>query len=328
MLSVLFIIFISPNVRINHQLYDLEVRDSMSSEEVLRQLEQDEVMGNFLSFRLASLLMDYQDTIPRGLFQIKHGWNNWTVIKHLKTKPRVSSIVIIKPYQQRRNTLQNLCKSLDIKFTALRTWLEDESYIQKWGDYNQENVYCILIPDTLLIYRDSKAKEVAARLFRNYQQFWTHERLLKAAALGLTHQEAGILASIVYAETKQPSEMPTIAGLYLNRLDRGMRLQADPTVIFAHGRPVNRVLKEHKKIQSPYNTYKVNGLPPGPVFSATAVALDAVLDAESHDYLFFCARNDFSGYHAFSKTLDDHLKIARQYQKELNRRRIGFKGYR
>ena len=234
----------------------------MTSEDVLRQLGQDRVIGNFLSFRLATMFMDYQDSIPKGLFQIEKGWSNWTVVNHLKTTPRVSSTVVIKPFQQRRNTLQTLCKSLDIKFTALRAWLEDESYIQQWGDYNTENVYCILIPDTLLIYRDSKAKEVADRLFRNYRQFWNHERLQKAAVLGLTHQEAGILASIVYAETKQNTEMPTIAGLYLNRLNRGMRLQADPTVVFAHGRPVSRVLKGHKKISSPYNTYKVYGLPP------------------------------------------------------------------
>ena len=323
--SLLFITFISPNVRINHQFYDLEVQESMSSRDVLQQLDQAQVMRNFLSFRLATMLMEYRDSIPKGLFQIEQGWNNWQVIKHLKTEPRASTTVTIKPFQQRRNTLQSLCKSLDIKFTALRSWLENEEYLRQWGSYDKESVYCILIPDTLLVYRDSKAREVADRLFRNYLQFWTPSRLQKAAALGLTHQEAGILASIIYAETKQNSEMPTIAGLYLNRLDEGMRLQADPTVVFAHGRPVNRVLKTHKKIQSPYNTYRVYGLPPGPVYTATPLAVDAVLDAESHDYLYFCARNDFSGYHGFSKTLTDHLQMARRYQKELNRRRIGFK---
>ncbi len=312
-------------MRINHQLYDLEVKQPMSAVDALRQLDQDQVVGNFLSLRVASTILKYRDSIPQGLFQIKNGWNNWQIIEHLSKEPRVSTSVVIKPFQQRRNTLQHLCKTLDIKFTALRYWMEDEVYLQKWGRYDKDNVYCILIPDTLLMYRDSKAKEVADRLFRNYQRFWTPEKLQKAATLGLTHQEAGILASIIYAETKQVSEMPTIAGLYLNRLEQGMRLQADPTVVFAHGRPVNRVLKAHKQIKSPYNTYREYGLPPGPVFTPTSTAVDAVLDAESHEYLYFCARNDFSGFHAFSKTLDDHLQIARQYQRELNRRRIGFK---
>ena len=310
----------------NKTIYDLEVPDSMSSGQVLHKLETERVIANYSSLKLAGILMGYRDSIPKGLFQIQNGWNNWTLINHLKSAPRTSETVVIKPFQSRRNTLQTLCKSLDIKYTALRSWLENESYIRQWGEFDQENVYCILIPDTILVYRDSRAKEVADRLFRNYLQFWNSERLGKAAAQGLTGLEAGILASIVYAETKKSEEMPTIAGLYLNRLNEGMRLQADPTVIFAHGRSLNRVLSVHKRISSDYNTYRVPGLPPGPVNSASPVAIEAVLNAESHDYLFFCARNDFSGYHHFSRTLDEHLRTARQYQKELNRRRIGLKG--
>lgn len=325
-LSILYVTFFSPNTRINDNIYDLEIHDSMRSTQVFRELEADKVIGNALTFKLACIMMDYQDSIPKGLFQIHRRWNNWSIIRHLKSTPRPAVQVVIKPFQSRQNTLQSLCKSLDIKFTALESWLEDQDYISLWGGFDPENVYCILIPDTLLFYRDSRAREVADRLFRNYRKFWDGDRLAKAAAKGLTMQEAGILASIVYAETKQASEMPVIAGLYLNRLDRSMRMQADPTVIFAHGRPISRVLKTHKKIQSAYNTYRVYGLPPGPVYSATPQTIDAVLRAESHDYIYFCARNDFSGYHHFSRTLDEHLEVAREYQRELNRRRIGFKG--
>ncbi len=325
-LSILFLIFISPNVHITQQIYDLEIVDSMSSAEVMDRIKADQVVGNFITFRMASLLLGYRDSIPDGLFQIHKGWNNWTLVNHLKSEPRRSTEVVIKSFRRRRNTLQSLCKTLDIKYTALKSWMEDEAYIAQWGDFDPDNVYCVLIPDTLLLYRDSRAKEVADRLFRNYSRFWNGQRLEKAAALGLTPQEAGILASIIYAETKQPTEMPTIAGLYLNRINKGMRLQADPTVVFAHGRAVNRVLKAHKRIQSDYNTYRVSGLPPGPVYAPTTTAIDAVLNAESHDYLYFCARNDFSGFHDFSRTHDEHLQLARQYQKELNRRRIGFRG--
>ena len=289
-------------------------------------LESDKVLRNSYSFLAASRSMGDLDTIPKGLYQIRKGWNNWSILHHLKTTPPESVTVIIKPFQKRRNTLQSLCSTLDIKFTALRGWMETESYIEQWGDFSKENVYCILIPDTLMLYRHSRAKEVADRLFRNYLGFWNQDRLNQAASLGLSMQEAGILASIIYAETKKPEEMPLIAGLYLNRLEKEMRLQADPTIVFAHGRPLSRVLKVHKRIKSDYNTYKVEGLPPGPVFTATTQAIDAVLSPASHDYLYFCARNDFSGYHRFSKTLEEHLRVARQYQKELNRRRIGLKG--
>jgi len=325
-LSILYLAFFSPNTHMNKTIHDLEVPDSMSSGQVLHKLETDQVIANFTSFKLACIFMGYRDSIPGGLFQIQQGWNNWAIINHLKSVPRASEAVVIKPFQRRRNTLQTLCESLDIKYTALRSWLENESYIRQWGDFNKENVYCILIPDTILVYRDSRAREVADRLFRNYHHFWNSERLSKAAAQGLTNLEAGILASIVYAETKKSEEMPAIAGLYLNRLNEGMRLQADPTVVFAHGGSLNRILSAHKRISSTYNTYQVPGLPPGPVNSATPLAIEAVLNAESHDYLYFCARNDFSGYHHFSRTLGEHLRIARQYQKELNRRGIGLKG--
>ena len=327
-LSLSYVIFLSPNTQFTSDLYDLELTDSMSLAQVRNILESDKVLRNSFSFLAASKSIGNLDldTIPKGLYQIRKGWNNWSILKHLKTTPPESVLVVIKPFQKRRNTLQSLCSALDIKFTALREWMETENYIEQWGDFSKENVYCILIPDTLMLYRHSRAKEVADRLFRNYLNFWNPERLNQAASLGLTMQEAGILASIIYAETKKQEEMPLIAGLYLNRLQKEMRLQADPTVVFAHGRPLTRVLKVHKRIQSDYNTYKVEGLPPGPVFTATTPAIDAVLNPASHDYLYFCARNDFSGYHRFSKTLEEHLQVARQYQKELNRRRIGLKG--
>lgn len=325
-LSVLYLTFLSPNTQFTQSTYDLEIPDSISLGQLYQELEAHQVIRNSLTFQLAILATGYAENISPGLFQIQKGWNNWSMVKHLRSTPRESIAVVIKPFQLRRNTLQSLCKPLDIKFTALRSWMENENYIRQWGNFNSENSYCILIPDTLLVYRDSRAKEVADRLFRNYLKFWTHDRLQKAASQGLSMQEAGVLASIIYAETKKVEEMPLIAGLYLNRLEREMRLQADPTVVFAHGRPLNRVLKVHKNIQSDYNTYRVSGLPPGPVFSATCHAIDAVLNPADHDYLYFCARNDFSGYHQFSRTLDEHLQIARQYQKELNRRRIGFKG--
>ena len=174
-----------------------------------------------------------------------------------------------------------------------------------------------------MIYKNSRADEVAQRLFRNYKLFWNEERLAKADSIGLSPVEVGILSSIIYAETKMADEMPKIAGLYINRLKKGMRLQADPTLVYASGNyNIKRVWNKHKSIKSPYNTYRNLGLPPGPVMTTPAEAIDAVLHHEEHDYLYFSARDDFSGYHEFSKTYEEHLVASSRYQKELNKRKI------
>ena len=325
-LSILLVVFFTPNTEFEKDLYDLEVKNPVKSGNLVEQLNDQNVVRNKIFLRLASWTLSDNDTISPGLFQLQKGWSNWAIIHYLKTDPEPSVEIVIKPFQKRRNTLQYLCKNLEIKHTALKSWFEDETYLQQWENFNKDNVYCVLIPDTLLVYRNSRAEEIADRLFRNYLTFWTAARLEQAAKMGLSQNEVGVLASIVYAETKIPEEMPIVAGLYLNRLQKNMRLQADPTVVFASGKSLTRILKVHKKIKSEYNTYRVYGFPPGPVFTATPEAIDAVLSAGTHDYLYFCAKNDFSGYHHFSRTLDEHLEVARQYQRELNRRRIGFSG--
>lgn len=324
--SVLVIILFPPNTDFNQSIYDLEISQDHNAGQITRQLSQDQVIDHAVTFKLAAWLLGYKDPVKPGLFQVTHGWSNWQLIKHLKTTPPLAVEVVIHPYQMRNNTLQSLCKNLDIKYHALKRILQDESYLSSWGSFNTENVYSVLFADTLLMYRHSRAGEVADRLFRNYQYFWTPERMEQAAILGLTPQESVIMASIVYAETKIAKEMPIIAGLYLNRINRAMRLQADPTVVYAAGRPLRRVLRAHQRIRSKYNTYRINGLPPGPVHTPTRKAIEAVLQPQSHDYIYFCARHDLSGYHHFSRTLEEHQDAARKYQNELNKRRIGFSG--
>ena len=145
--------------------------------------------------------------------------------------------------------------------------------------------------------------DLVDRMVKEWKKWWSLERRAQAEAKGLTPEEAGILASIVKSETSRLDEAPTVAGLYLNRLRRGMRLQADPTLIYALGDfSIRRVLNVHREVDSPYNTYKYPGLPPGPINYPEPAYLEAVLNAEEHGYIFMCAREDFSGYHAFAKT--------------------------
>jgi len=192
------------------------------------------------------------------------------------------------------------------------------------GDgFSKETILAAFIPNTYQFFWNTGAKEFYKRMLREYNDFWNEERRAKAKAIGLTPLEVSTLASIVDEEAAKTDEKPRIAGVYLNRLRRGIPLQADPTIIFALGDfSITRVLKIHLETDSPYNTYKYRGLPPGPINSPSISAIDAVLNAEKHDYLYFSAKPDFSGYHNFSRTLSEHNRFAAEYHRELNRRRI------
>lgn len=179
------------------------------------------------------------------------------------------------------------------------------------------------IPNTYEVWYDLSAADFVGRMSEEWKRWWTEDRRSKAESIGLTPTEVGILASIVKAETSKMDEAPTVAGLYLNRLDRGMRLQADPTLIHALGDPtIRRVLNVHREIDSPYNTYRHAGLPPGPINFPEPAYLQSVLDAEEHDFIFMCAREDFSGYHAFAKTNREHERNARRYRRALDRQGV------
>jgi len=192
------------------------------------------------------------------------------------------------------------------------------------GDgFKKENIISVFIPDTYEFYWNTSPEKLYVRMLREYKRFWNKDRLGKSADAGLTPTEVSVLASIIDEEASKQDEKPRIAGVYLNRLKRGIPLQADPTIKFAiNDFTVNRILYKHLEVDSPYNTYKHSGLPPGPIGCPSVESIDAVLNAEKHEYLFFAAKADFSGYHNFSRTLSEHNRYANQYQKELNKRRI------
>ncbi len=189
--------------------------------------------------------------------------------------------------------------------------------------FTKENVISVFIPNTYEFFWDTDAKELYSRMLKEYNRFWNEERREKAQAINLTQVEVAILASIIDDEVAKADEKPRIAGVYLNRIKRGIPLQACPTIKFAlNDFTITRVLTEHLTIKSPYNTYLHRGFPPGPIGCPTIEGIDAVLNAEKHDYLYFAAKADFSGYHNFSKTLSEHNSYAAEYQRELNKRRI------
>ncbi|MDQ1296939.1 MAG: Endolytic murein transglycosylase, partial [Bacteroidota bacterium] len=193
----------------------------------------------------------------------------------------------------------------------------------KKDGFTRDNVISVFIPDTYQFFWNTSAAGLYSRMLKEYRKFWNEERLAKAKEKNLDPVEVAILASIIDDEVRKHDEKPRIAGVYLNRLKRGIPLQACPTIKFAlNDFTITRVLKKYLEIDSPYNTYKHYGFPPGPIGCPTIEGIDAVLNAEKHDYLFFAAKADFSGYHNFSRTLSEHNRYAAEYQRELNKRKI------
>jgi UPF0755 protein len=202
--------------------------------------------------------------------------------------------------------------------SSIVAYLTDVTNLSHLG-FNAKTIPALFLPNTYEFYWNTDAEKFVEKMKGEYDKYWNEERRNKARAIGLSPVQVSILASIVDKETNKTDEMPRIAGVYLNRLRSGWLLQADPTLVFAVGDfEMKRVLNIHKEVESPYNTYKYTGLPPGPICIPSLQSINAVLNAEKHKYYYFCAKEDFSGYHNFAKTLTEHNRNAARYQRALN----------
>ena len=198
--------------------------------------------------------------------------------------------------------------------------LNDPVFLAGYG-FTPENVFALFLPDTYEMFWTASVTEIFSRMKKEYDAFWNSDRLAKARAQRLTPMQVSVLASIVSGETLKSFEYPVIAGVYLNRYRKGMKLQADPTVAFCYDYKLDRILKKHLTVDSPYNTYKYAGLPPAPINVPPKACLDAVLEPQQHNYIYFCASPAFDGTHRFAVSYSDHLKNARAFQRELTARR-------
>ena len=197
--------------------------------------------------------------------------------------------------------------------------LDSADFLAGYG-FTPENVFALILPDTYQMYWTASVEDIFDRLKKEYDAFWTEDRLAKAKAQGLSQMEVSIMASIVSGETLKDFEYPVIAGVYLNRYKKKMKLQADPTVAFCFDYTLDRILKKHLTVDSPYNTYKYVGLPPAPINVPPKACLDAVLNPAKHGYIYFCASEEFDGTHRFAVTYSEHLKNARKFQRALTAR--------
>lgn len=271
--------------------------------------------------RLLSLL-DFDAAEREGAYRVEPGMSAWQVALKLarggQTPVRVTFNNVRTIDQLAGRIAEQLCFSKD----DLLALLQNDSVCADLG-FTQATLPALFLPDTYEFYWTVTPEEFLQKMKREYRRYWMGQREEQAQEWGLTPVEVATLASIVEEETNKPDEMGTVAGLYMNRLRKGMPLQADPTVKFACGDfSLRRILKAHLAIESPYNTYRVTGLPPGPIRIASKQALDAVLNHRPNDYIYMCAREDFSGYHNFAVTWSEHQRNAARYQRELNRRGI------
>lgn len=292
--------------------------------EVIRILDENNLLINSASFEWLSVKMGYDQKILPGKYQVKPGMNNKQLITLLRSGKQTPVKVIFNNIRTRHEFADRISEQIEADAASLLNLLSNQAYIDSLGEgFTQENVMSLFIPNTYELYWNTSSRQFVERMKKEYNKFWTAERISKATNLGFSKAEVTIMASIVEQETKKKDEMPRVAGVYLNRYRKGWKLEADPTLVFANGDfMIRRVLNIHKSIDSPYNTYKYTGLPPGPISIPSITAINSVLNAEKHDYMFFCAREDFSGYHSFAKTYAQHQANARRFQRELNRRNI------
>lgn len=311
-------ILMIPNLNVQGKDKMLYIYPGADFPKVLQTLEEDSMLTDRLSFAFLAKIMGYQEAVKPGAYMVKADMSNLQLLKAL-IKGRETPI---KLTFHNLRTKQDLASLLDQKLemgpAEIATQLYSADVAQKYG-LDTNTITTLFIPNTYEVYWTIKPEELMQRMAKEYKRFWTEERKAKAKALGMTQTEVSVLASIVECETKKADEMPIVARVYKNRLDQDMKLQADPTVVFAVGDfTIKRVLYAHKNTPSPYNTYYVKGLPPGPIYLPSTTAINAVLDMPVHKYLYFCAKPDLSGYHTFAEDYDTHLANAKAYQAVLD----------
>lgn len=289
------------------------VKDTLTSRKALK---------NESSFFLTSRLKHYDRHVKPGCYVLKNGMGNNTILNILRGGRQTPVRVTFNNVRTLSDLASKVGGQIEADSLAIISFLNDPRNYESDG-YKRENIISVFIPDSYDIYWTTTVEGFYKRMLSEYHSFWTPARIEKAEALNLTPVEVSIIASIIDDEVRMNDEKPRIAGVYLNRLRIGMPLQACPTIKFAlNDFTIRRVLDQHLTVESPYNTYKYKGLPPGPVRCPTKSGIDAVLNAEKHDYLYFAAKADFSGYHHFSRTLAEHNRFASEYHKELNKRKI------
>ncbi len=291
-------------------------------DDVVLYLKEEGLVDDTEAFRWVAQKMNYSSNVKTGKYQLKNRMSNKEIVTLLRSGKQIPIRLTFSNLRTSYDLAGAVGGKIEADSASIAYLFKDEAYLKKYG-LTEENSLCLMIPNTYEFKWNTSAEEFFERMSVEYKKFWTTQRKEKAKNIGLTQTQVCVLASIVDKETRKNDEKPLVAGVYMNRYLKGWKLEADPTLVYASGDfTIRRVLNEHKEIDSPYNTYLYTGLPPGPICMPAISSVDAVLNYTKHDFMFFCAREDFSGYHSFAKNYTQHLFNARRFQRELDRRNI------
>lgn len=304
----------------NDKNYTLYIKTNSTYNDVYNTLVKDNVLKNPSAFSWLAGKMGYNTKVKAGKYNIKNGVGLYTLIGMLRTGDQEPINFTITKLRLPQNLASLVGKKFECDSTAFIRFLQNADSLKNYG-LDSNTVMTAIIPNTYTFFWNNNPSKIFSRLFNESNSFWNKERIQKAKDVGLTPKEAYTLASIVEEETNANQEKDTIASVYLNRIKMGMPLGADPTVKFAlRDFGLKRILNNHLQAVSPYNTYRVQGLPPGPICTPSATTIDAVLAAPKTDYVFFVASSEFNGRHRFAVNYTEHLKLARQYHEALDKR--------
>ena len=314
----------SDNVKDTKESYELYIPSGSSYQDVVRILKKNDILKDYDSFEFLASIMNYKkDRVAPGKYVIKRGMSNREIISMLRAGIQTPVNITFNNVRTVEQLAGKLSKYIEADSVEIVNLLHDSAYISNMG-FNKYNILSLFIPNTYQFYWNTDAEALLERMKKEHDRFWSKKRRLeKAAKLGLTPAQVFTLASIVEKETIVEDEKPLIASVYLNRLKKGMLLQADPTVVYAaKDFGIKRVLNKHLKIDSPYNTYIHEGLPPGPICMPDRNTIDSVLNTRETGYLYFCAKPNGHGRHAFAKTHRQHINNANRYRRWLDKNKI------
>lgn len=298
------------------------IDESKDYDKILQQIKDSAKVSNLSNFELIASYRNYPQNIKTGRYAVNPQDNIWNVVNKLNRGLQTPTKVTFNNIRLKADLAKRISEQLMFSEEEFLAVLNDPQQCEAYG-LNTETIVSFFIPNTYEFYWDVTVDAFMARMKKEYSNFWTPARLEKAKKINLSPEEVSTLASIVEEECRYTDEYPIVAGLYLNRLKRGQLLQADPTVKFAVGDfSIQRVLNKHLETASPYNTYKYAGLPPSPIRIPSIKGIDAVLNYKEHNYLYMCAKEDFSNRHNFATTLAEHNRNAARYRQALNKEKI------
>ena len=320
-----YVAFLKPNIYLDGKKYKfIYVPTKSTYDEMIAMLEEENILQDKKTFEWLAQAFNLKDSFKPGRYRIIAGMSNRQLISMIKKgKQEKVKLTFNSSDHTNEDLVKKIADKLEISEEELETFFSTETPLREKYNFTNENLRCLFIPETYEINWNTSLPDLMKLVEDNYSGFWTNSRKQKAKQAGFSEQDIIILASIVQSESAIDEEQQQIAGVYINRLRKNMPLQADPTLIYAlNDFSIQRVRSGDKNIDSPYNTYRNKGLPPGPICLPYEKAIDAVLNYNKHSFLYFCAKPNLNGYSNYSVSYEEHKKYADAYQKEMDRRGI------